>query len=156
MTRPGLKHRPLDLESSTLTINIIRPMHLPHCIYTCIPKVVCGFFKIVLITVCFSIITGEQLDQRIKPDYNLISVNDRVVPLELDHLGSPNAESDLVQCSSTALQSDNQQTDAQDTPPLRKPLVSSSSLKQRTGVLIRLTGLEIAIDWLPMRLKMPC
>ena len=122
MTQPGLQPRPLDPESSTLTI---RPPCLPHCT-SCRAEVICDmFFKIIWITACFSIITGEQLDQRIKPDYNLISVNDRVVPLELDPLGSPNAESDLVQCSSTALQSHSQQTDAQDTSSsLSKPLVS--------------------------------
>ena len=65
-------------------------------------------------------ITGEvshlergQIHERIKPDFNLM--NDRVVPLELDPLGSPN-DPDLVQCSSSALQNDTQQPDAQETP----------------------------------------
>lgn len=57
---------------------------------------------------------GQLHHDRIKSDYNLISVDDRVVPLALDPLGSPNTESDLVQCSSTALQSDNQQLDAEE------------------------------------------
>ena len=55
----------------------------------------------------------EQIQDSIKPDFNLI--NDRVVPLELDPLGSPN-DPDLVHCSSSALQSDNQQPDAQESP----------------------------------------
>ena len=42
-----------------------------------------------------------QLHERIKPDFNLINVDDRVVPLVLGPLGSPN-DPDLVQCSSTA------------------------------------------------------
>jgi len=69
-----------------------------------------------------SFITGEvshlergQIHERIKPDFNLINVDDRVVPLELDPLHSPN-DPDLVQCSSSALQSDHQQPDAQETP----------------------------------------
>ena len=67
-------------------------------------------------------LTGEvshlergQIDERIKPDFNLINVDDRVVSLELDPLGSPN-DPDLVQCSSSALQSDHQQPDTQETP----------------------------------------
>ena len=66
-------------------------------------------------------ITGEvsdsergQIHERIKPEFNLIS--DRVVPLELDPLGSPN-DPDLVQCSSSALQSDDRrQPDTHETP----------------------------------------
>ena len=60
-----------------------------------------------------------QLYQRIKPDFNLISVGGRVVPLGMDPLGSPN-ESDLVPCSSAALQSDQQQPDAEETSSLSK------------------------------------
>ena len=66
-------------------------------------------------------ITGEvsdsergQIHERIKPEFNLIS--DRVVPLELDPLGSPN-DPDLVQCSSSTLQSDDRrQPDTHETP----------------------------------------
>lgn len=58
-----------------------------------------------------------------KPDFSLISVDGRVVPLGLDPLGSPH-DSDLVQCASTSLQSDHQQPDAEGTSPsLSKPVM---------------------------------
>ena len=75
-----------------------------------------------------------QLHERVKPDFNLISVDGRVVPLGLDPLGSPN-ESDLVQCSSTALQSDHQQPDRdQETSSLSKQGVICKVSVEANGV----------------------
>ena len=81
----------------------------------------CIILKILCNSFC-SYVTGEvshlergQLHERIKPDFNLINVDDRVVPLELVPLGSPN-DPDLVQCSSSALQTDHQQPNPQETP----------------------------------------
>lgn len=71
---------------------------------------------------------GQLHHDRIKSDYNLISVDDRVVPLALDPLGSPNSESDLVQCSSTALQSDNQQLDAEEASSSLNTSVQNSDI----------------------------
>ena len=78
-------------------------------------------------TFCYFCITGEvnHLErEEIKTDFNLISVDGRVVPeyikISMDPLGSPGVADFVDHCSSAALQTEQQSHAGQASPSLSK------------------------------------
>lgn len=80
-------------------------------------------------TFCYFCITGEvnHLErEEIKTDFNLISVDGRVVPeyiRSMDPLGSPSVTDLVDHCSSAALQTEQQSHAGQASPSLSKACV---------------------------------